>query len=123
MAKRRTLNRRGLIDPHDPTSWPPLLRLADIVRSADWPGLVPLTAAGWRAAAADGRIEPPIRFGTRTLVWRREYVLEVQRRGIPPAQRPKSGLLEGFGAEPGDQSGEEPGAAQASALGEAGGEI
>ena len=109
MTQRRTLNRRGLIDPHNPATWPALLRLADIVRSADWVGLLPLTSAGFRKAVAEGRIEEPIVFGRRVARWKLEYILELQRR--------KSGLLAGFAA------GEEQNGPVASSLGSGGREI
>jgi hypothetical protein len=73
------------IDPADPTTWPPLLRLRDIVKdtASNYVGILPFTASAFRDAVARGRIKPPRRFGDKILCWDRDYILELQRSGIP----------------------------------------
>ncbi len=76
-----------MLDPDNPSSWPPHLRERDICKRADYPGLVPMTQSTWRDAVSRGLVPPPTMFGPKIRTWTKEQVLDVRQHGLRPRRR------------------------------------
>jgi hypothetical protein len=69
-------------EPSDPTTYPPLIRGVYIWANAKtgYPGIVPVSRAGWLKGVADGIYPQPVQLG-RAVAWRKRDVLKVLEKG------------------------------------------
>ena len=71
------------LDPADISTWPALLRERDICKRPEYPGITPITQSAFRDVVTRGLIDAPIKFGARVNCRHREYILRLQREGLP----------------------------------------
>ena len=78
-----------MLNLDDPTTWPPLVRLADILPDPkrNYPGIVPVSRAAFLRGIEERHYPAPVRLGTKTVAWRKADLLKLIEHGSPRRRR------------------------------------
>jgi prophage regulatory protein len=91
-----------MLDPLNPDTWPPLIRLRDIVPDAqrNYPGIIPVSRASFLAGIPEGHYPAPVRLGAKMVAWRKADLVKFIERGSKRRRGKASRDLEPASANP-----------------------